>query len=470
MAGIVSYGAYVPWYRLGPESGGWKARNEKAVANCDEDSITMGVAAARNCLGSSSRDEIGALYFATTTPAYREKSNASIVAVASDLPADIFTMDFANSLRSGTSALKAAIDAAGGSSDKKQIMVTAADLRVPQPRSGFESVFGDGAVSMLIGDSENVIAEFEDCVSVSHEMLDIWREEDDQFIRSWEDRFVAEEGYMTMLPQAIAKLLERNNLQIGDFAKVVLYTPDARRHKEMVKKLKLDESQVQDPLLASIGNTGSAFAMMILAAALEESNPGDRILLANYGDGADAFIFKVTPEIENYPKARHSISDFLKSKKIIPDYETYLTWRGLLSKAAAVRRPPFRTPSPSAMLREVGKNLSFHGVKCSNCDYPQYPPQTICTRCRTRDNHPAYSFADKKATVFTYTMDTLAPTLDPPMVVAVINFEGGGRAYSFMTDRDADEVKIGMEVEMTFRSFNTSDGIQNYFWKCMPVR
>jgi uncharacterized OB-fold protein len=210
--------------------------------------------------------------------------------------------------------------------------------------------------------------------------------------------------------------------------------------------------------------------MMTLVAALEEASPGDRILLANYGDGADAFMFRVTERIGTAKRARRSIRDYRDSKKVLSDYETYLTWRGLISKAPAVRRPPFRAPSPSALLRDVGKNLAFRGSKCTQCGYPQYPPQVICTRCHAKDSHAPYNFADKQARVFTYTLDNLAPTLDPPMVVVVIDFEGGGRAFSIMTDRDVDEIETGMPVEMTFRCMYTAEGIHNYFWKCMPAR
>ena len=37
----------------------------------------------------------------------------------------------------------------------------------------------------------------------------------------------------------------------------------------------------------------------MLRAALEDAQPGDRILFANYGDGADAFIFRVTDSIDS---------------------------------------------------------------------------------------------------------------------------------------------------------------------------
>jgi len=469
MAGIISYGAYVPWHRMGKATRGWSSPNERAVANFDEDSITMAVAAALNCLGDHSHPAIDAAYFASTTPPYKGKSNASVVAAATDLPESIFCMDFANSPRAGTNALKAALDAVGGSSNKR-VLVAAADLRIPQPRSQFETAFGDGAAALLLGDSD-VVAEVEDCCSVSQEMLDTWREDGDKYLRTWEDRFVAEEGYMKLLPRAVSALLAKNKLQPKDFARAVLYGPDVRRHREMIKTLGFDpKSQVQDPLLSTIGNTGAAAVLMTLAAALDESKPGDRILLANYGDGADAFLLRVTDGINTSRKARWGMSHYLSSKKLLPDYETYLTWRGLLDKAPPARRPALRSSSAAAMLRELNKNLRLHGSRCKQCGYPQYPPQVICTRCHARDNSEPYGFSDKKAKVFTYTPDNLAPTLDPPVVVAVVDFEGGGRMFSIMTDREPGEVAVGMPVEMTFRNMYVSEGIRNYFWKSKPVR
>jgi uncharacterized OB-fold protein len=237
----------------------------------------------------------------------------------------------------------------------------------------------------------------------------------------------------------------------------------------MAKTLGFDpKAQVQDPLFSTIGNTGAAFTLMMLVAALEEAKPG-KILLANYANGADVFFLQVT-EGTKALKDRRGVQARLKSKKMLPNYEIYARWRGLINAAPAVRRPAFRNPSPSAMLRETGKNLRFHGTKCKHCGYPQYPPQRVCTRCHTKDAFEDYRFSDKKAKVFTFTMDNLGPTPDPPMVVAIIDFEGGGRAYSIMTDRDVNKLEIGMPVEMTFRKFYTSEGIHNYFWKCMPIR
>ena len=105
MIGIIAYGVYVPLHRLGPETTGWYGRGEKAIANYNEDSITMAVAAGMNCLDGIDRNKIDGLFFASTTSPYKEKQSAVLVATALDLRRDILTSDFTNSLRAGTIAL-----------------------------------------------------------------------------------------------------------------------------------------------------------------------------------------------------------------------------------------------------------------------------------------------------------------------------------------------------------------------------
>ena len=468
MVGITAYGAYVPLHRLGRESLGWTSPTEKAVANYDEDSVTMATAAANNCLEGVNRSDVQALYFASTTSPYKEKLAAATVVVAADLDSRILAMDFSDSIRAGTMAMRAAIDAVKAGS-AKQVLVAASDLRIPVARSEFETVFGDGAAAILIGDIK-VAVEVEDGFSVSDEILDIWRAEGDTVIRSWEDRFVTERGYLRVLPDAVSQLMKKHSLTPKDFTTAVFYAPDARKHTEMARRLGFDiKTQVQEPLFNVMGNTGTAFALMMLIAALEKAKAGDRILFASYGNGADAFLLRVTEEIDNL-KQRRGVQVYLQSKEILDAYQTYTRWRGLIDIAPAARRPAMRTPAASAMLRERDKNIRFYGVKCKHCGYPQYPPLRVCTMCHTKDEFEPYKFADKKANVFTYSMDYLGPTLDPPLIIAVTNYEGGGRFYGVMADCDPDKLQIGMPVEMTFRKLYSTDGIHNYFWKCMPVR
>lgn len=467
MAGIVSYGAYVPLFRLGPGTAGWMAPGEKAVASFDEDSITMAVAAAVDCMNGMDRSTIDGLYYATTTSPYVEKQGATTVATASDLRRDIITADFTDSLRAGTNALRAALDAVNAGSAKRA-MVTAADMRLSTPRSEFEPLIGDGAAALLIGDDKvavNVIGSY----SIANEILDVWRSYGETVVGAWEDRFVQDVGYRSVLPEAITGLFNKYKVEAKDFAKAVYYAPDPRRHSEIARRFGFDGAQVQAPLFGAVGNTGAAFALMMLVAALEEAKPGDKILLANYGDGADAAILEVTEEINNI-RDRRGVKGNVAAKKLLRDYQMYASWRGFVELAAAARRPDMIMPSASAVWRERDRNIRFYGVKCKNCGYEQYPPQRVCTKCHAKDNFEDVRFSDKRATIFTYSMDYLAPVGDPPLVIAVIDFERGGRAVTMMTDRDIDELKVDLPVEMTFRKLFTAKGVHNYYWKSMPVR
>ena len=187
MAGICAYGGYVPRYRLGPQTAGWNSSQERAVANFDEDSVTMAVAAGMDCLRGRDRRQVDSLLFATTTPPYSEKQCAAIIATALDLRSDIFTADITNVLRAGTAALKTAADSVNAGS-ARQVLVIAADSRQGPPRGETERSSGDGAGALLVG-NDGVIAQLEGSHSLTENMLDSWRSSGDAFVRSWEDRF-----------------------------------------------------------------------------------------------------------------------------------------------------------------------------------------------------------------------------------------------------------------------------------------
>ncbi|MCK4964326.1 MAG: hydroxymethylglutaryl-CoA synthase family protein, partial [Dehalococcoidia bacterium] len=230
MAGITSYGAYIPIYRLSRETinGVWggTGKGEKAVANADEDSLTMGVEAARDCIKGVEKDSIDALYFASTTPPYKEKQSASIMAAACDLKEDIVTVDLTDSIRSATIAIMMALDAVKAGS-ARHVLVVAADTRLGPPDTAFESLFGDGAAAFLIG-NEGVAVEIEGSTCLASEFVDYWRLEYDKIIRSWEDRFIREESYVPYVEKAVSALLKKQNMTAKDFSKAVIYSPDRR--------------------------------------------------------------------------------------------------------------------------------------------------------------------------------------------------------------------------------------------------
>ena len=473
MAGISSYGAYIPLHRL-PRTlmaaawGSPPQAGEKAVRNFDEDSITMATAAAIDCLKGTDRSTVDGVYFATTTAPYTERQGSTIIAAALDLRGDVRTMDFTNSLRCGLDAVEAAMDAIN-SGAANSILVAVADTRLGAAQGELEQSFGDGGAALLLG-KDNVIATMEGSYTLTFPIMDRWRAEGDTFVRAWEDRWTIDEGYNKILPQAVAGVLKKLNMEAKDLAKAAYYAPSARRHGALARKLKLEEGQIQDCLFTTVGDTGAALAMMILVAALEEAKAGDKILCAGYGNGASAFVVQVTDAIEK-AKDRRGIKRHLESKRPLPSFAKYQRWRGLVALEAAAR-PEQAPTSLSALWRERQTALPLYGGICKACGTQQFPLQRVCIICKAKDQQDPVRLSDKTATVFTFTHDNLAASADPPMTITVVDFDGGGRGYFNMTDREPDEVQVGMTVEMTFRKlyYDAPRGVHNYYWKTSPIR
>tara|TARA_B100000678_G_scaffold103061_1_gene86043 strand:- start:2263 stop:3675 length:1413 start_codon:yes stop_codon:yes gene_type:complete len=467
LPGISAYGAYVPRYRLGAETDGWDSAGQRSVANFDEDSVSMAVAAAIDCLNGREREEIDGLLFATTTPPYAEKQCASIIATALDLRRDIFTADITDVLRAGTTALKSALDSVAAGS-AKNVLVVASDNRQGAPKGEAERNSGDGAVAFIISE-DAVIAEQAGSYTITENMMDTWRSAGDQFVRSWEDRFAIEEGLERIMGEAVSGFIEKEGVSVKDVAKLALYSPDARRHGQLARHLGFQPEQVQDPLFGRMGNTGAAFPLMLLAGALEDGSPGQLLLTVAYGDGSDVLGFRTTSKIGERGHGL-GVSGFLDSGQVLDSYETYAKWRNVWLTDSSSRRPDPQSPSVTALWRESDQNIKFHGGVCNQCGYVQYPPQQVCVECQSRDDSTPIRLSDKLGTVFTYSLDYLAGTVDTPLAVVVVDFEPGGRVLCMMTDREVGEVQIGMPVQMSFRKLRVVNGIHNYYWKAVPLR
>lgn len=466
MIGITSIGAYIPRYRLAGEEIGrmWRSRGkgEKAVAGYDEDTVTMSVAAALECMKGQTAPE--ALYYATTTAPYREKQAASIIAAACDLDKTCRTADFTNSLRAGSTALLAAIDAVKAGTHSALVCVS--DCRMGAPMGRFESTLGDGACALMLG-SADPLATVEGIYSIFSEFTDVWMTSRDTFLQSGEGRFIEEMGYLPMMRETLSEAMKKFSLAPADISKVVYSAPDGRNHAAITKALKLDKAQVQDPLFDMIGNAGAASAFIMLAAALEEASPGDRILLAGYGDGCDALLLRVEKRFQGL-----GVKDKLV-KKVNIDYGSYLLWRDLI-EVEPPSLPERPAPSLSARWRMRDTISSLYGFKCKKCGTPQLHPLgqivRVCVECQSKDDFERYKFSDKTGKLFTYAVDILQPTKNPPGLNGVIDFDGGGRMICELTDYDLKEAQVGMPVEMTFRKMSQEKGIINYFWKAKPSK
>lgn len=470
MVGIRACAGYIPAFRIDRKTiaapwGRASLGGERSVANNDEDSITMAVESARNGLKGLGTAE--GLYFATTTAPYIEKMNAALIAAALDLKRETVTADFAHSLRAGTGALRAALDAVKGGA-LGNVLVAASDCRIGYPRSDQEQAFGDAAAALLVS-KEDLLATFEGSYTVFHEMMDVWRNPEDTFVRTWEGRFILGEGYTNHLVEVVGGIMKKYGLKPKDIAKVILPAPDGRTHGGLVKQLGFNfETQAQDPLLSTVGFSGAAHPLLMLTDALEGAKPGDLLLVAAYADGADALLFRATPEVQRETHSR-KLKDQLGQKMMLNSYARFLSYKGLVE---TVPGEPFRLlPSATVTWRDRNSIMRCHGSRCRKCGLLTFPVQRVCYGCNAKDDFDEEPISHLEGEVFTFTRDNLAGRSDDPVVVQTVAELGKDkvRFYGMMTDCDPSEVQVGMRVGLTFRRLYEGAGMHNYFWKCRPA-
>ena len=467
MNGIVAYGAYLPYFRLerkaiGESLGAPAGSGTRSVASYDEDTTSMAVEAARAALRAAPTLRPGALYFATAAPGYLDKTNASAIHAALALDATAPAFDMLGSVRSGAGALSAAIDAS------RPTLAALADIRTGLPGGGDERDGGDGAVAFLLADSRDrsVLAEPVARASATAEFLERWRLPGDAVSRQWEERF-GEHAYVPLGEAAVTDALKQAGLSAAAVRSWIVTGPHSRASRRVASAVGAAKGTVADDLAASIGNTGTAHAGLMLADALDRAKPDELIAVVSLADGCDVTIWRATAAIAARRPAPSVAAQLAAGGRVT--YATFLTWRGFLPREPPRRPDPERPAAPPSFRAESWK-FAFTGSRCQACGTRQVPPQRVCVKCHAVDRMTPERLADVPATIATFTVDRLAYSLSPPVVAAVIDFEGGGRFQCELTDVDPASVKIGDRVEMTFRRLFTAGGVHNYFWKARPLR
>jgi 3-hydroxy-3-methylglutaryl CoA synthase len=455
---------------MDPSTAG-NSRGEKAVANFDEDSITMAVAAGLSSLKGMDRSKVEGVYFASTTMPYKERLNAGIIREALGLGESIRGADFSGGLKAGTSALLSALEGAQAGT-LKQTVVCAADCRLGRPASGEEMIFGDAAAAFLVG-NEDVIAEFKGSYSATYDFGDHYRGEFAKYDRKWEDRWIRDLGYDNFIPAVVKGLLEKYGLKMSDFAKVVYdchySAARSKLNKTLGIKPEMDVSNYQN----EVGHSGTAQSLFMFASALESANPGDKILVVSFGSGCDALYFEATEGIKKMA-GRKVIAGVLANKADLEPYEKYLVWRDILPADMGMRSEEDLWTRWSALWRLHREVTGLWGSKCKKCGTPQFPVQRVCVNpdCGAIDEMEPYLFSDKIARIASFTGDMLAASYNPPAVYGGVKFEGGGKYYFDFTDCALEDLSTGMAVAMSFRRkyIDKKRDISGYFWKAVPVK
>jgi 3-hydroxy-3-methylglutaryl CoA synthase len=463
MRGIISAGGYVPYRRLQRSEiaktfGGGGGKGTRAVASYDEDTTTMGVEAARLALKGTAAQP-NTLWFATASPAYLDKNNASTVHAALRLDTDVAAFDFGGALRSSVGALRAALDGSGTT------LVVASDQRDGLPTSGDESQGGDGAAALVIGD-DGVIAEFLGSASATEEFIERWRTPGSRRSRAWEERF-GEIKYGPLVTQAWNGALKATDVSPDQVNKLIVTGMHARAVRGIAAKLGATNAATVDDLGTTVGNTGSAHAALLLTSALETAEPGEVIALVVLADGADVLLFRTTDAIAKYKPVR-AIAKQIAAAADLP-YGKFLGWRDQVTIEPPRRPEPDRI-SASVSGRTEEWKYAFVGSRDHGSGELHLPPARVSRVGDAVDDMEPAPMADVQGTIALLTIDRIAYSPSPPITFAVVDWDGGGRLPVELTDADADALKIGDRVEMTFRRLFTSDEIHNYFWKAKPVR
>jgi uncharacterized OB-fold protein len=377
--------------------------------------------------------------------------NAAAIHAALDLGHEGFALDIAGSARGAVGALRAAAGSGG--------LAILSDLRTGRPGSADEREGGDAAAAFLFGAGERVIAEILAEASATAEFLDRWRAPGDHASGQWEERFGLE-AYLPLIEDATARALRAAGVEQVDH--VIVSSPHSRAAKTAAKQL---AGRVEERL-PPIGYSGAADPGVRLAATLDRAGPSETILLVVAADGCDAAVLRTTDAVASTRPATPVAEQAAGGRDV--RYATYLSWRGLLEREPPRRPEPGRPAGPPSARSESWK-FAFVGSKCDDCGQVHVPPRRVCVGCGSTDRMSRAALAGRPGRVVTYTVDRLAYSPSPPMIDAVVDFEGGGRYTLEVADAAPEEIEIGTPLELTFRRLYTSGGVHNYFWKARPA-
>ncbi len=341
MTGIVSYGVYVPSYRIRVEeiAKQWGENpdiiksgllvEEKSVPDMDEDTATMAVEASRAAILRAGLDpgEIGAIYVGSESHPYAVKPTATIVGAAIGASNSITAADFEFACKAGTAAIQTCIGLVALKKIKYGLAI-GADVSQSSPGDALEYTAGAGSAAFVIGD-DGVIAEIEDFTSFTSDTPDFWRR-DLQKYPSHGGRFTGEPAYFRHIISATKELMDKTGLQPADFDYAVFHQPNGKFPLKAAKSLGFNSKQLKPGLIVThIGNTYSASSLIGLSAVLDNALPGQRILMTSFGSGAgsDSFALTVTDGIDEVRDKAPRVEDFLSGCKYV-DYAGYVKHQG----------------------------------------------------------------------------------------------------------------------------------------------
>ncbi len=487
MIGITGYGGYVPrlrmvrkaiveanaWYASGL---GGRAKGARALANWDEDSLTLAVAAARDCLGAAEdRSHVGSVILASGTLPFAERLNAGVLSEALTLDEGVQATDMTGSQRVALSALGQAVTAVAGERTGKSVLVVASDTRKARPASTQELDFGDGAAAVLVG-RENVLAEFIGRGTVTTDFVDHFREQGEEIDYYWEERWVRDEGIAKLAPKAVKAALAAAGVEAAKVDHFLFPCVFSKLDQQVAKRCGIRPEAVADPLAATVGDTGVPHALLMLAQLLERAQPGQTIVLLQFASGAEALVFRVTEQIRSFKPAK-GVSHYIANGVDETNYTKFLSFKDQLALERGMRGEQDRKTALTTAYRHRAAILGLVAGRSEVTGLVHFPPSRLSltegagTEAGADTQRP-HKLAERRARVLSWSAEFLSFHRSPPHTYGQVDFDGGGRILMEFTDVSKGDIDVGTEVEMAFRIKDVDDrrGYTRYFWKATPVR
>ena len=343
MVGIITYGAYIPRYRIkveeitrvwganAAEISGGLGVFEKAVPDYDENTATFAVEAARAALARREVDvsEIKAVYVGSESHPYAVKPTAVTVGEAIGATPVMTAADYEFACKAGTAAIQTSMGLVASGMMKYAVAI-GADTAQGAPGDALEYTAAAGGAAYIIG-NDDPIAEINDTCSFTSDTPDFWRREGEDYPQHG-GRFSGEPGYFKHVESAAKMMMERRGTRPSDYDYAVFHQPNAKFPQKAAKTLGFTAEQIKPGLLVPrLGNTYSGAVPLGLAAVLDIAKPGDRIFVTSYGSGAgsDSFDITVTEAIlDKIDRSKApSVESMLEKKKYL-DYAVYARHKG----------------------------------------------------------------------------------------------------------------------------------------------
>ncbi|MGC9122915.1 MAG: hydroxymethylglutaryl-CoA synthase [Thermoplasmata archaeon] len=314
MVGIVSYGSYIPKWRIKTEEIArvWGEDPEdiksglmiysKSVPGPDEDTATISVEALRNAMNRKNVKNIGAVYVGSESHPYAVKPTATIVAEALGLTPNITAADYEFACKAGTAAMQSVMAMVESGMIENGVAI-GADTSQGAPGDALEYSAAAGGTAFIIG-KENTIADIKVTYSITTDTPDFWRREGQDYPKHG-GRFTGEPAYFKHVLTVAKKIMEIMKTKPEDYTYAVFHQPNGKFPTKAAKTLGFKENQIKQGLIVPyIGNTYSGSMITGLSAILDIAKPDDRILAVSFGSGAgsDGFHIEVNKNIENYQR------------------------------------------------------------------------------------------------------------------------------------------------------------------------